>query len=196
MTVLIVFLLLCLFGAVGASTYFLADLKRWRRTAENLEKENQELRSEAETARESVIRQEGELSKVREVADVQLKALNSAHAQLEDRFRTLASDVLQNNSQMLLDRSREQFQHLVEPVNQSLHRFEVQVQNLEQARAEAYGSITAQVKALTSLQERVRESTEQLKTALRSPIQRGRWGEIQLRRVVELAGMLEQCDFA
>ena len=196
MTVLIVFLLLCLFGAVGASTYFLADLKRWRRTAENLEKENQELRSEAETARESVIRQEGELSKVREVADVQLKALNSAHAQLEDRFRTLASDVLQNNSQMLLDRSREQFQHLVEPVNQSLHRFEVQVQNLEQARAEAYGSITAQVKALTSLQERVRESTEQLKTALRSPIQRGRWGEIQLRRVVELAGMLEHCDFA
>ena len=196
MTALIVFLLLCLFGAVGLSAYLLADGKRWKRAAESLGSENQQLRSEVESARESAIRHESELAKVREIADVQLKALNQAHAQLEDRFRALAADVLQNNSQMLLDRSREQFEHLVEPVNQSLQRFEAQVQNLEQARAEAYGSITAQVQALTNLQERVRESTEQLKTALRSPIQRGRWGEIQLRRVVELAGMLEHCDFA
>jgi DNA recombination protein RmuC len=86
-------------------------------------------------------------------------------------------------------------QHLVTPVSDSLRRFEEQVQAIEKSRVGAYESISAQVSALTQLQERVRESTEQLKTALRSPIQRGRWGEMQLRRVVELAGMLEYCDF-
>jgi DNA recombination protein RmuC len=87
-------------------------------------------------------------------------------------------------------------QHLVEPVNQSLRRFEEQVQAIEVTRAGAYSEISTQITTLTQLQERVRQSTDQLKTALRSPIQRGRWGEIQLRRVVEMAGMLEHCDFA
>jgi DNA recombination protein RmuC len=116
--------------------------------------------------------------------------------QLEGKFRGLAADALQNNSQLFLDRSREQIQHLVEPVNQSLRRFEEQVQAIEVSRAGAYSDISAQVGALTQLQERVRQSTDQLKNALRSPIQRGRWGEMQLRRVVELAGMLDYCDFA
>jgi len=196
MSVLVVLLLLLLFGAVALGAYQLADARRWKRVADDLHLENRQLRTDAEAARDTVIRQEAELSKVREISEVQLKALSQTHAQLEDRFRSLASDVLQNNSQLFLDRSREQFEHLLEPVSQSLRRFEGQVQSIEQSRAEAYGSITAQVQALTDLQERVRQSTEQLKTALRSPIQRGRWGEIQLRRVVELAGMLEHCDFA
>jgi DNA recombination protein RmuC len=121
---------------------------------------------------------------------------NQTQQQLEEKFRGLAADVLQNNSQLFLDRSREQIQHLVEPVNQSLRRFEEQVQAIELSRAGAYSDISAQVSALTQLQERVRQSTDQLKNAPRSPIQRGRWGEMQLRRVVELAGMLEYCDFA
>ena len=86
--------------------------------------------------------------------------------------------------------------HLVEPVNQSLRRFEEQVQAVERSRIGAYSELTTQVQALAQLQERVRQSTEQLKTALRSPSQRGRWGEMQLRRVVEVAGMLEYCDFS
>jgi DNA recombination protein RmuC len=120
----------------------------------------------------------------------------SDNQRLEEKFRTLATEALQNNSQLLLDRSREQIQHVVEPVSQSLRRFEEQVQVIERARTGAYEGISAQVNALIQLQERVRQSTDQLKTALRSPIQRGRWGEMQLRRVVELAGMLEYCDFA
>ena len=130
------------------------------------------------------------------MAESQLRILTQTHQQVEERFRALANDALQKNSQLFLDRSRDQLQHLVEPVNQSLRRFEEQVQAIEKTRAGAYSDITAQVNALTQLQERVRQSTDQLKTALRSPIQRGRWGEIQLRRVVEMAGMLEHCDFA
>jgi DNA recombination protein RmuC len=81
-------------------------------------------------------------------------------------------------------------------VNESLRRFEEQAQTMERSRVGGYENLTAQVHGLTQLQERVRHSTEQLKTALRSPIQRGRWGEMQLRRVVELARMLEYCDFS
>ncbi len=126
---------------------------------------------------------------------MQLKLLTQTQQQLEENFRGMAAEALQNNSQLFLDRSRDQIQHLVEPVNQSLRRFEEQVQAIERSRVGAYEGISAQVQALTQLQERVRQSTDQLKTALRSPIQRGRWGEMQLRRVVELAGMLEYCDF-
>lgn len=140
--------------------------------------------------------QYSQAAKNRELAEVQLKLLTQTQQQLEEKFRALASEALQNNTQLLLDRNKDQLQTLVDPVAQSLHRFEEQVQSLERARIGAYEGITAQVKSLTQLQERVRQSTEELKTALRSPIQRGRWGELQLRRVVELAGMLDHCDFA
>jgi DNA recombination protein RmuC len=180
MNALVVLLALCLSLAVGFGAYQLSDARRWRQTAV-------EARAQAE-------RQASELEQARH-AEAQLRLLTQTQQQLEERFRSLASDALQNNSQLFLDRSRDQLQHLVEPVNQSLRRFEEQVQAIERTRAGAYSEITAQVNALTQLQERVRQSTDQLKTALRSPIQRGRWGEMQLRRVVELAGMLEYCDF-
>jgi DNA recombination protein RmuC len=180
MSALGVLLALCLLLAVAFAAYQLADARRWRQTAI-------EARAQAE-------RQASELEQARH-AEAQFRLLTQTQQQLEERFRSLASEALQNNSQLFLDRSRDQLQHLVEPVNQSLRRFEEQVQAIERTRAGAYSEITAQVNALTQLQERVRQSTDQLKTALRSPIQRGRWGEMQLRRVVELAGMLEYCDF-
>ena len=196
MTVFVVVLLICLFGTVAITAYQVAEARRWKRSAVELDAENKLLQAEAEEGRHTAVRQEAEITKVRELADLQLKLLTQTHSQLEDRFRALAADALQNNSQLLLDRSREQFQRLIDPVNQSLRRFEEQVQSVEQSRIGAYQGLTAQVQVLTELQERVRHSTEQLKTALRSPSQRGRWGEIQLRRVVEMAGMLEHCDFA
>jgi DNA recombination protein RmuC len=180
MSALAVLLALFLLLAVAFAAYQLSDARRWRQIAT-------EARAQAE-------RQASELEQARQV-EAQLRLLTQTQQQLEERFRSLASDALQNNSQLFLDRSRDQLQHLVEPVNQSLRRFEEQVQAIERTRVGAYSEITAQVNALTQLQERVRQSTDQLKTALRSPIQRGRWGEMQLRRVVELAGMLEYCDF-
>ncbi len=196
MTVLVLSLLFCLLGAVAFAAYELAEAKRWQRSAGDLRFENEKLRTQCEGAERASIRHEAEMAKTRELAEMQLKLLTHTQAQLEERFQALAANALQKNSQLFLDRSREQFQHVVEPVSQSLRRFEEKVQEVERARAGAYQGITAQVQALTELQERVRQSTDQLKTALRSPIQRGRWGEMQLRRVVEIAGMLEHCDFA
>lgn len=196
MTLLVTFLLICLLSSVAVAAYQLGDARRWRRSAADLQRVNEQLRSDADEAHRTVIRQEAEIGKARELAEVQLKLLTKTQSEFEEKFRALAADALQNNSQLFLDRSREQVSHLIEPVSQSLQRFETQVQSLERARVGAYESLTSQVQSLTELQERVRQSTEQLKTALRSPIQRGRWGEMQLRRVVELAGMLEYCDFA
>ncbi len=150
----------------------------------------------SEQARRIAIEKESEAASTRRIAEAQAALLTKTQGQLEEKFRALAADALHSNSQLFLDHSRDQIQHIIEPVSQSLRRFEDQVQAVERARIGAYSELSAQVGALTQLQERVRESTEQLKTALRSPIQRGRWGEMQLRRVVELAGMLEYCDFS
>ena len=196
MSLLSVFILLALFMAVALCAFQIFETRRWRAAATDRQLECEVLRSETEEAKREVMRRDAEISKAQEVGQLQLKFLTHTQEQLEQRFHALASDVLQNNSQLFLDRSREQFQHLVDPVHQSLRRFEEQVQAVEKTRIGAYESVTAQIQGLTELQERVRQSTDQLKTALRSPVQRGRWGEIQLRRVVELAGMLEYCDFA
>src|SRR3954471_5530342 len=196
MVAFIVLLLVCLFAAVAVASYQLSEAKRWRASAEELRAEALAQREEYENAKLVAQDKEGESERARQAAEMQVSFVTRAHQQLEDRFKALAGDALQRNSQLFLDRSRDQLRQMIDPVSQSLHRFEEQVQAVERSRIGAYAELTAQVQTLTHLQERVRQSTEQLKTALRSPIQRGRWGEMQLRRVVELAGMLEYCDFA
>lgn len=193
---MIFFLLVCLFAAVGFAAYQLAEARRWRHASRDSREQQDNLRIQLEQAQRIAIEKEAESTKNLELAQVQLKLLAQTQQQIEDRFKAVAADTLRANSQLFLDRSRDQIQHLVEPVNQSLKRFEEQVQAIERSRVGAYESISSQVRALTDLQERVRQSTDQLKTALRSPSQRGRWGEMQLRRVVEAAGMVEYCDFA
>ena len=185
MTFLVIALLIGLFAGVSFAVYQFSDAKRWRETAAEAREQSERDRLELEAARLAAVG-----------AETQVKVLTGTQRQLEDRFRALAADALERNSQLFLDRSRDQMLHLVEPVNQSLRRFEEQAQAIERSRIGAYSELTTQVQALAQLQERVRQSTEQLKTALRSPSQRGRWGEMQLRRVVEVAGMLEYCDFS
>ena len=189
MSVVLVLLLLLSLSAVAFGAYQFSAATRWKHEAADQ-------KEELEAAKRIAFEKGAEAARTREVADVQIRLLTETKQQLEEKFRLLAQDALQRNSQQFLDRSRDQIQHLIHPVNESLRRFEEQAQALERSRIGAYSDLTAQVQGLTQLQERVRQSTEQLKTALRSPVQRGRWGEMQLRRVVELAGMLEYCDFS
>jgi DNA recombination protein RmuC len=81
------------------------------------------------------------------------------------------------------------------PVNRSLEKVDVALGSLERSRAAAEAALQVQVEALREEHQRLREETEQLSRALRSPAGRGNWGELQLRRVVELAGMVDRCDF-
>jgi len=94
-----------------------------------------------------------------------------------------------------LDQRRQAVDDLVSPLRDALTRVETSIAGIERARQEAYAGLTAQVRGLTETHERLRAETTQLAGALRSPQVRGRWGEVQLRRVVELAGMLPHCDF-
>jgi DNA recombination protein RmuC len=131
----------------------------------------------------------------RRSADDRAQLLEVSQRKLEQSFRALAGEALQTNSQMFLDRSREQVAGVVAPVEESLKRFDHNIQQMEKARAEAYGGLTAQLRNLMESERELRQAADQLKNALKAPQHRGRWGEVQLRRAVELAGMLAHCDF-
>src|SRR5262245_15425704 len=106
-------------------------------------------------------------------------------------FSALSAQALRDNSDSFLRLAQTQ----LEPIAATLKTFDEKTQALDQERQRAYGSLTQQVRSLAEGQEKLRAETGNLRTALRAPHVRGRWGEIQLRRVVELAGMLSHCDF-
>lgn len=103
----------------------------------------------------------------------------------KDFFKSMANEALDQNNRNFLNLAEAT---LMKPVRESLERFDGKINELEKARVGAYVSLTEQVKVL-------RTETSLLTKALRSPIARGRWGEMQLKRVVEMAGMVEHCDF-
>lgn len=144
---------------------------------------------------------------------VALFLARQAKAQMSDHFKSLASDVLQNNSKTFvqiakgelekaqgsvasdLEKRQSAIGELVKPVRESLDKLDAKIQDLEKARTGAYASLMQQVRSLAETQNYLHAETGKLVQALRSPIVRGRWGEVQLRRVVELAGMVDHCDF-
>lgn len=136
-----------------------------------------------------------------------------ASARLASAFSDLANRSLKSNSENFLrlaeqnlatqhERAkrdlgdREQaIENLVKPIRQSLQQAQQQITDLEKARSEAYGSIKMQLESMQGSQQMLAQETQNLVNALRRPEVRGRWGEITLRRLVELAGMVEHCDF-
>lgn len=124
-------------------------------------------------------------------ADAALRKNNASFLQLAQE--TL--DKYQGLSRAEFEKKEKSVEQLLKPIQESLQKYDAGIQALEQARRQAYGSLTEQVRGLSQGQEKLQRETANLVQALRSPQVRGRWGEIQLRRVVELAGMIENCDF-
>ena len=172
-----------------------------------------DLREEVLRERDARARAETERDAERKAAAEKLAVLDRAREQLQDAFKALSAQALESNNQSFLTLAKatlETFQEgaradleqrrkavgeLVAPVRQSLDKMDGQIQELEKARAGAYEGLRQQVRSLVDSQERLRGETATLVRALRTPNVRGRWGEIQLKRVVELAGMVDHCDF-
>ncbi len=179
-----------------------------------------ETRSALEQAQAKVLELTAEAAALRATLDAErvgaaekAALLEAAREQLANAFKALSAEALQTNNQQFLELAKGQFENLqlqskhdlelrqqkidesLKPIRESLGKVDSQIQEIEKARVGAYQSLTQQVEQLMREQVLLRSETTNLVGALKQPGVRGRWGEIQLRRVVELAGMLAYCDF-
>ena len=119
-----------------------------------------------------------------------------AKEQFRDTFKALASTELETRSAQLKTTAKEELTGVVAPLKEELTKLDKQVRELEAKREGAYSSLGTQLQGLHSLQDSLRQQTTTLAQALKAPTIRGRWGEIHLRRLVELCGMEKHVDFS
>lgn len=181
-----------------------------------VERGNAELRAldDQNTALQSRLAELGtRLEEEREQTQEKVAMLTTLEAKFSDAFRSLSAEALQLNNQSFLGLAKatlETFQQgaktdleqrqvaidaLIKPVKESLDKVDSKIQEMEKARQHTFGALSQQLLSLSDSQNVLRQETTNLVKALRSPVARGRWGEMQLRRVVEMAGMLQHCDF-
>jgi DNA recombination protein RmuC len=143
----------------------------------------------------------------------QKSMLGQARQELHESFEALSGQALKQNNEAFLNLARTSFatlqaeakgelsqrqqaiDELVKPLEESLRRYEDQLRQAEQVRQREYGGLDQQLKFMAESHQRLQQETSNLVKALRAPAVRGRWGEMTLRRVAELAGMVAHCDF-
>src|SRR5882672_2038179 len=163
--------------------------------------------------RSRVARLEERLDAERRAAGEKVALLQRAETSLRDAFASLSAEALRQNNQSFLalaqtklgefqqsassdlERRQQAVGDLVRPIQESLARVDGKLQEVEKERIASYAGLVEQVRAMAQTQQALHAETGNLVKALRAPQVRGRWGEIQLRRVVEMAGMLDYCDF-
>ncbi len=154
-----------------------------------------------------------ELDAARKLAEVNAASAQTGPAKMAETFQALADTALRSNQQSFLDSARSTLETVrvemtgdltqrqtavetvVKPLADSLVKLEAQISELESARQRAFGGFEQQLQAMALRELELQKETAALVTALRAPQVRGRWGEVTLRRVAELAGMAERCDF-
>lgn len=171
------------------------------------------LRDQLAVENSARVKAETQLAETRQRLEEEKKLLEDAKAKLTDTFKALAGDTLNSSTSEFLKlaketldkalseakgdlgKRQEAIEGLVKPLAESLQKFDEHVRGLEKSRQEAYTSMEGYIKTLMSTQEQLQKETANLVNALRTPQVRGRWGELTLKRVVELAGMSHHCDF-
>lgn len=184
-----------------------------------------DLTEECDQARERARRAESEaasaaaaLAGEREAAARREELLTRRDAELKQAFQALSADALARNSETFVALAESRIKEattalsakaegeaaarahaigkLLDPMSAALQRVEGQLRTVEKERESAYAGLREQISAMSRSSEQLRGETKQLVNALRAPQVRGRWGELQLERIVQLAGMVEHCDFA
>ena len=149
----------------------------------------------------------------RRTHEEKIQTLKQAQADLSQTFEALSARALAQNNQEFLRLARENLEklqqqagaelekkekaieHLVQPIRTALEKTEQQIRNIEKERKEAYGALTQHLQTMAQTQANLQAQTQNLVQALRRPEVRGQWGELTLKRLAELAGMVEHCDF-
>ncbi|MFT5633921.1 MAG: DNA recombination protein RmuC [Rubritalea sp.] len=193
-----------------------AEKNRTKETQQRLSSTQQDLQLLRESEATLKQNQAGLMAKLtaeQKAAKEKELILQDAQIKLGDTFKALSSDALKANQEQFLqlaktslsaqqqtavgdlDKRKNAVEQMVKPVASTLEKVELRIAELEKARAGAYASLKEQVQHMAATQQGLQKETSQLVKALRQPTGRGQWGEIQLRRVVEMAGMQEHCDF-
>jgi len=167
----------------------------------------------AESARLDTMRVEGDLKAARERHEEHARGIEEARKRFEATFKSLGVEALKSSSDQFmelakahfetakekidgdLEKRHEKLESMLKPMKETMAKQQESLQELEVKREKAYAGIEEQMKVISEGHKSLRDETGKLVSALRRPEQRGRWGEMQLRNIVELAGMSEHCDF-
>lgn len=160
---------------------------------------SRELQARMEEEQKNTADKIAQLEHLEERLNREFQALSAkALRENNEAFLNLAQtklETFQSEARGDLQQRQKAVENLVAPINETLARYDQQIQSMERSRSQAYGSLTQQVESLLVSQQKLESETGRLVKALRMPQVRGRWGEFQLRKVVELAGMSTHCDF-
>jgi len=207
-------------GRIRSLTEQQAEESRQRVVAEErssrvpeLEAQVAAMQTECTNAKAEISRLSTKLEEQEKAAKEKLALLEEARQRLSEAFKALSAEALKSNSTQFLelaktnldkyhegarsdlDKRQKAIDELVKPLKESLGKVDEKLGHIEKVRAAGFATLTEQIKSLAGTEEKLKQETANLVTALRRPTVRGRWGEIQLKRVVEIAGMVEYCDF-
>jgi DNA recombination protein RmuC len=191
-----------------------ATVVELRKQCESALNDIEQLRAKLSIETSARVKAETERKDISQQLEDEKRLLAEAENRLKDTFEALASTTLKSNTDSFLTlakstlekllteakgdlgKRQEAISGLVTPLADSLKQFEEHVRVLEKSRQEAYTGLEANIRGMVGVQEKLERETANLVTALRTPSVRGKWGELTLERVVELAGMVDHCDFS
>ena len=161
------------------------------RTSARLQEDADRLRSQIQAEQQARVAADTRVAESLKNVAEQRKLLEDAERKLKESFTALSAEVLRQNSEQFAKQTAEK----VQPLNEALKRYEQEIRQIEKSRQESYAGLTKQLEQMGATQAQLSQNTGSLVHALRTPHVKGRWGELQLRRVVEVAGLSSHCDY-
>ena len=197
----------------GKAKYAEAQVGELRQQVQQRESEMAGMRGELDSERQAKVEALTKLEAAQKSFDEQRALIDAMKKEMSDTFTALSKSALESSNKSFLTLASERLGKVVEetkgklgehqvsmegmiaPLKEMLQKYEQQINEIEKTRHKAYGSLEEQLRALALTHENLQKETSNLVSALRKPQVRGRWGEMQLRRVAELSGMSVHCDF-